>query len=57
MLWAKILAGAVVGSFMGYLMSPTASCSGGECSARPPRIATILAGAVLGAAVAAYLAR
>jgi hypothetical protein len=57
MLWAKMLAGAIVGALMGYIMSRTASCSSGKCSARPPRIATILGGAVLGAAVAAYLAR
>jgi hypothetical protein len=57
MLWARILAGAIIGAFLGYLMSRTVLCGSGKCSSRPPRIATILGGAVLGAAVAAYMAR
>jgi hypothetical protein len=57
MLWTRILAGAVVGAFAGYLMSRSPACGGGKCAARPPRIATILAGAVFGAAIAAYWAK
>jgi hypothetical protein len=57
MLWPKILAGAVVGAFGGYLMSRSPACGSGKCATRPPRIATILAAAVFGAAIAAYWTR
>ena len=48
----KMGAGIVVGAAVGYLLSKTRPCSSDKCNIRQPVIAYVVAGAVLGAAVA-----
>lgn len=56
MLWARMLAGALVGVAVGMLMGRTRVCRSPHCHARLNMFASIAAGAVFGAAVAYYFA-
>ncbi len=56
MLWAKIVAGAMVGAAFGLLAGRARVCSSETCHARANLLASVIAGAVFGAAVAYYLA-
>jgi len=55
MLWAKIVAGAMVGAALGLLAGRARLCSSEACHARANVVASVVAGAVFGAAAAYYL--
>lgn len=55
MLWAKVLAGALIGAAAGVLLGRAKVCRSEQCSARNNLLAGIVAMAVFGAAVAYYL--
>lgn len=56
MLWAKMLAGALIGGAVGMLMGRARVCHSPHCHARLNMFASIAAAAVFGAAVAYYFA-
>lgn len=56
MLWSKLLVGALIGASLGALMGRARVCRSPHCHARLNMIASIVAGAVFGAAVAYYFA-
>jgi hypothetical protein len=53
----KIIAGAVCGGLVGFLMSRVRACSSRACKARIHPIYSVVGWAVFGAAVAWYLVR
>ena len=58
MLWARILGGAMLGAAAGVLLGRARVCGTTGCRGRGSRIAGLLAGAAMGAAVAAtYFSR
>ncbi len=57
MLAVKILIGALLGAAAGVLLGKMRVCSGGQCSVSNNLIASIIACAIFGAAVAYALAR
>lgn len=57
MLVVKIIAGVLIGGTLGVFMGQAKVCGSGQCSAKPNLIASIIAGAIFGAAVAYYFAR
>jgi hypothetical protein len=56
MLWAKMLAGALIGGAVGILMGRARVCHSPHCHARLNMLASIAAAAVFGAAAAYYFA-
>jgi len=56
MLWAQILAGAMLGGVVGVLFARGRLCGGGRCNVKGKMIAHVIAFAVLGAAVAFAIA-
>ena len=52
----KLIAGAVLGGLAGLWLSRARVCGAGQCRARPNRLASLVACAALGAAIAYALA-
>jgi hypothetical protein len=50
----KILAGALVGGAVGFLIGRARTCTAAKCNVKANRIAYAIAGAVFGAGVAFY---
>ncbi len=55
-IWARVAAGGIVGAILGYLLGRARVCSGPHCHARASTVATILGGAIFGAAMGYFLA-
>ena len=53
----KLIAGAVIGGAMGFLMGRARVCTSQQCNVRGRRIFGALAGAVFGAALAWYFVK
>jgi hypothetical protein len=54
--WIKIIGAAILGGLAGALLGQVKTCSSEACRSRANRVYTIIAGAVFGAGVGAWLA-
>jgi hypothetical protein len=54
MITFELLGGAVIGGVLGMLTGKAKLCSGGKCRSRNQYVASIIAGAFFGAALAFY---
>ena len=53
----QLIGGAMAGAVVGFLAGRSRVCSAGQCNVRVNTLLSTMAGAVLGAALSAYLAR